>query len=840
MRRVERRAERVWANLSGRDERLSTWRLAKRRSSLGAPLLVLFTACGSNDDDRDFGQVSVRLRAQANGITYRLSGAAFDVTGPESVTLSTDDASNASSLQHTLDAGSYSISLRDGWELQRQSPVDDEFDAVNAELVSPDPVSFNIVNLETTNIVYAFETDGTLVTLAEGNLDVTIQITNTGASPTVTITTPSDGEVLTTADDCGAAAGLQVLVEGTSNAADGSTATVSVGGSAPITVSIAGGAFSACVDAANGSGQTVTAEARDQITGLEGSAELTVTIDEAPPLPLAAPTSSVLGRREGLVQLSWVAGADAGDGPLEQYELRCSQTEIIDEVTWQSATALPVMVSPSLPGTTETQAFDGFHTGSTRFCAVRGRDAQAQLTPVGAASSASVSNPFLSQRYSVLDDANLAGTVGNVVVEPLGDINGDGTEDFAYGAVNQGVQIFFGDVTLSADTEDTETADVLITNNGAVGATLGFGAEVAGLGDINGDTLPDFAISARGANTVFVFFGRNPVDSWPATLSLTSVTPCSADLCLVASGLGGATGGLFGWDIHSANFDGSGPLDLVIGARTANTVGQVFVLFGGAQLATAGTTLTIPASAPNGFIINPPAERTNFGFSVGAVPGAGAFDDIIVGANGVTTGATTAAAFFIAGRSAAGTGLVSITPTEIDTGTIANFGNPVRALGDFDGDGNADFGLGLDFNQGGAVNVYRGSASGFSNAAGSVLTFRNDATPFVDDNYGTFIACGERPDLGVIGDLNADGFAELLIGATAPDTGAPAGSTGRAQLFYGTSGGGARARAAADFSYSAASGQVVPNFVGDIDGDGFDDLALLDSGSGANAVFLMY
>jgi hypothetical protein len=322
---------------------------------------------------------------------------------------------------------------------------------------------------------------------------------------------------------------------------------------------------------------------------------------------------------------------------------------------------------------------------------------------------------------------------------------------------------------------------------------------------------------------------------------MTSVTPCSANLCLVGAGLGGATGGLFGWDVHSANFDGALPLDLVIAARTANTVGQVFVILGGAQLATSGSTLTIPASAPDGFIINPPAARTNFGFAVGAVAAAGGFDDVIIGANGVTAGATTAAAFSVAGRSATpGSGLVAISPVEVDTGTIANFGNPVRALGDFDGDGAQDFALGLDFNDGGAVNVYRGSASGFSNAAGSVLEFRNDLEPFVDDNYGTYLACGDRPDLGLVGDLDGDGLGDLLVGATAPDTGAPAGSTGTAQLFYGAAGGQARARGLADFTYAAASGQVVPNFVGDIDNDGFDDFVLLDSGTGPNVAFLRY
>jgi hypothetical protein len=95
----------------------------------------------------------------------------------------------------------------------------------------------------------------------------------------------------------------------------------------------------------------------------------------------------------------------------------------------------------------------------------------------------------------------------------------------------------------------------------------------------------------------------------------------------------------------------------------------------------------------------------------------------------------------------------------------------------------------------------------------------------------------------VLGDLDNDGIAELLIGADDPDTAAacPGGAQrGVAQLFYGALGAVARPRAEADFSYTATVGQVVPSFVGDINQDGFKDFALLDSGCGTNALFLMY
>lgn len=681
------------------------------------------------------------------------------------------------------------------------------------------------------------------------------------APPELALTSPLAGDVLTSASaDCDAVSpGLEVAVTGTTDAADGSDVAVSFGLGAVANTSVSGGAFSACAAAPHGDGQTLTATVTDAVTALSASTSLALSVDTQAPGSILAASVEVTGRREGTLTLSWSSVLDTDGDTLAAYRLRCARTDIVDEVGWANATDIPVSIAPSpVAGSVETLALDGIRTGTTRFCVVRGEDDHGQLSALQAGLGAVVANPFLSQEYAVADDSASVATIGTVTVEPLGDINGDGIADFASGVVNAttggSARIFFGADDLDADLGDVDGPDLTITRT--VNTTSGFGGEVSGLGDVSGDGVPDFAVSARAPtiNTVYIFFGRDSGDApWPASIDVS--TGCAADVCIVGSAVA-TNGGLFGWDVHGANFDGAGVNDVVISARTASGValgaGRVYVILGGEQLATGGTR-TIPANAattngePDGFIIDPPAARAHFGFSVAALDNGASPDDLLIGANGfppVGSQGSLAAVFFLAGRAypaATGSGLLVIGSSElvqVDTGVVGNHGNPVRALGDFDGDGAGDFAIGHDYAANGAARVFlrAGLGGAFSNQAPFVLDFTN--TTF-DDNYGLYIASGEHTGLGLLGDLDNDGLGELLVGADDPD-GSGASVFGSAQLFYGAASGVGRDRSAADFAYTSTRGQVVPNFVGDVNADGFNDVALLDSGFGANALFILY
>jgi hypothetical protein len=248
-------------------------------------------------------------------------------------------------------------------------------------------------------------------------------------------------------------------------------------------------------------------------------------------------------------------------------------TDITSEAIWDAATVFPVTVAPAgAAGIAETQGITNFRTGLERFCMVRGQDAYGQLSPLSgdAATTALVSNPFLSLEYTSVTPTTVSGI--RVSLDALGDINGDGENDFAYGTQNGGVEVFFGGPDLSP------TPDVTIAGPPAQSPPHEFGANVAGLGDINGDGRPDFAVSARILShaaaplggSVYIFFGRSSSAEWDALAPISlSISPgCGADLCFHSSDTAAALGSA----ITSADFDGDGETDLVVGAqnRTAD------------------------------------------------------------------------------------------------------------------------------------------------------------------------------------------------------------------------------------------------------------------------------
>ncbi|MCC7535934.1 MAG: FG-GAP repeat protein [Deltaproteobacteria bacterium] len=429
-------------------------------------------------------------------------------------------------------------------------------------------------------------------------------------------------------------------------------------------------------------------------------------------------------------------------------------------------------------------------------------------------------------------------SAGGTSLAAVGDVNGDGIDDFLAGGTGA-AYLFFGSATALPG-----TPGVTFVGSGAAF----FGNGVAGVGDLNADGIADFAISAFGANSfagaVYVFFGHNAMTAWPPTIDV-DLGGCAADLCLRSDdGMPGAGPDEFaflGSSIANAgDFDGDGIADLVIGAPGANTVGStypgaVYVLRGSATLGGVATLPGTAATTISGFVINVPPGFQQLGTAVAGLGnvGGGPGDDLALGAAG--NAPAEGGIFTVLGRAHPGTGIVAIAPAElgiVNRGAPNTLGSTVVNAGDVDNNGMVDVGSYETLHPGGQATYYLGVGGGYT--ASSARLLQNDSVDRASDSFGRFIGTGVHTSplvgaTGILGDLDRDGRADLLVGATQLDTMPAAG-----QLYYSglVSELPAVARSLAHATFSPATAEAmpfrIPQFVGDVNGDGFLDLAVGD------------
>ena len=155
---------------------------------------------------------------------------------------------------------------------------------------------------------------------------------------------------------------------------------------------------------------------------------------------------------------------------------------------------------------------------------------------------------------------------------------------------------------------------------------------------------------------------------------------------------------------------------------------------------------------------------------------------------------------------------------------------PAKYADDFNGDGYRDLATAAPYTpvggktDAGAVVVTYGSANGISAARRTVLTQDTAGIPGTaeqGDRFGKSLTSG---------DLNADGYADLVIGSVGEDVGSDA-DGGSVTVVWGGKSGLSGGKGVPDPAVSAHDEYGMSLTVGDFDGDGRPDLAAGSTGS---------
>ncbi|MFI3119218.1 MAG: FG-GAP-like repeat-containing protein, partial [Methylococcaceae bacterium] len=409
-------------------------------------------------------------------------------------------------------------------------------------------------------------------------------------------------------------------------------------------------------------------------------------------------------------------------------------------------------------------------------------------------------------------NGTVAHDMGGVSVASAGDINADGLADLIVGdtvgaytslnATGHSYVIFGKTDTAAVNLSTIATGSGGFVINGQADSDQS-GFSVASAGDVNGDGLPDLIIGAIGAGAwagkSYVVFGR------------TTTTDTSAiDLATIAAGTGGfvingqATDDWSGISVASAgDVDGDGKADLIVGAFQSDPssgadAGRSYVVFGKADTAAVNLSAIAADTPTGGFVINGQSAGDLSGYSVasaGDVNGDG-LADVIVGAfqSDPTSGTTDA------GRSYVVFGKASTTAVNLSTiaggtgsgfvinGQAANDGSgiSVASAGDFNGDGLADLLIGANTATPSSTRAFAGRTYlVFGKTTPSEVKLSD-----VENGTGGFVVNGTTKEdytglsVAAAGDVNADGFADLIIGAPQNDEIAP--DAGRSYVIFGS------------------------------------------------------
>jgi hypothetical protein len=442
-------------------------------------------------------------------------------------------------------------------------------------------------------------------------------------------------------------------------------------------------------------------------------------------------------------------------------------------------------------------------------------------------------------------------------VAVLGDVDGDAVPDIAVGAPydNEATGAAGAVYVLLLNADGTVKAEQKITEGvGGFGGDLQqsdhFGISLAGLGDLDGDTVPDLLVGARSQ------YAAHGDGVWVLFLNADGTVKGEVE---IRPGLGGFTGDIdllddFGNSVANlGDVDGDLVTDVAVGAPGDNAGGAVWILFLNADGTVKGYH---KISDLDPVLTGSLDDHDAFGWSVS---GLGDFDgdtipDLAVGATGDDDGGSERGACYLLLLNSDGTvkseRKISTTTGGFGASLVdrSYFGTAVAALGDVNGDSTTDLFVS-------AADGYSGRGAGwilFENPDGTVAAYAelNDTAGGVSSE----VRYGDRYGhaLTTVADIDGDLRNELLIGGPGdPDA---ADRPGTIWLFSVDSAG----ETISEHRLSAAPGGGIVGPVdnadafgsavtdlGDLDGDGVTDIAVGapgddDGGADRGAVWVLF
>ncbi|GAA1773026.1 M4 family metallopeptidase [Luedemannella helvata] len=361
--------------------------------------------------------------------------------------------------------------------------------------------------------------------------------------------------------------------------------------------------------------------------------------------------------------------------------------------------------------------------------------------------------------------------------------------------------------------------------------------------DFNGDGVADVAIGSPGRDL------GGLVDAGTVTVSYGStgsgLTTSSARVLTAGTGASGAVPVVnqqFGSSVVSADFNGDGFADLAVGAAAKGaTSGRVTVFYGSSEGITARGAKVFASStfatASSGFGKALAAGDVNKDGYADLAIGVEGFDSakggvgLLRGASGGLT--TTNKQWFTQDSSGV--------PGAGEAGD--RFGNAV-AFGDFNKDGYADLAVGVyheavgSLARAGAIVVLPGKSSGLTGSGSKGISQDSSGVTGVaeaEDLFGAALA---------VGDFTKDGYVDLAVGAPGEAITNTGSGAGAVTILKGSSGGITGSGSVA-FSQNTSgvpgTGETGDLFgaalaVGDLNGDGYVDLAVGAPGEASGAL----